>query len=154
MGNKNEGHVGSDNRRDYFRMSPKTSLCASMKIHTINGVAIDAHETRVCIENISAGGMAFTTNLNLPLGVDYTLKIETKLMNQVFELESVVVRAITTERYGLYEYGVTFVADGATRNRLTRVINMMEVLARSSVTVYESCRKCDQRIEKGCFRGI
>lgn len=151
---KNEGHVGSENRRDYYRMVPGRSLCARMRIHTINGTLIDGHETRVCVENVSAGGMAFTTNLKLPLEVSYTLLIDVTLMGKSFRLESVVVRSDSEERYGLYTYGVTFVTDSQVRKSLLGVINRMDVLAKRTGEVYKSCSVCDQRIEKGCFRGL
>lgn len=151
---KKVAHMGDENRRNYFRMVPGRSLCARMRIHTINGLAIDGHETRVCVENVSAGGMAFTTNLKLPLEVSYTLMIEVTLMGTMFRLESVVVRSDVEERYGLYTYGVTFVTTDAVRTSLLGVINRMDVLAKRTGDVYKACSLCDQRIEKGCFRGL
>lgn len=102
------------NRRNYHRVRfTNRNLCAFLRIYSVDGNILrdGMKRTRVCVENISAGGMAFVTSLNFPIEMDYTIILDFTLLGEEFSIESVIVRKREYEKYGLFEYGASFVMD-------------------------------------------
>lgn len=129
----------SINRRGFYRFYPSRDIGVLMRIFSIDGLKLDSKSTEVCMDNISAGGMAFLTELDLPMHTNYTLELEFMILEKTFKLESVVVRKDTEKSYKYKEYGVTFVCSDKVRRELVQVINQLSVYARKFKVDYSSC---------------
>jgi c-di-GMP-binding flagellar brake protein YcgR len=118
-----------ENRRKYFRHYFKTPLCSEMRILKVGEKLVNSKKTFVCIKNISAGGLLFETNLEIPVRTDVTFEFSMTICHNELILYGIVKRRHDLENR-LYQYGVEFLLNNQKRISLLSIINEMSVKLR------------------------
>lgn len=106
--------------RQFIRLKPEV-LVSFMYIVQIKGIQMKSKHKPVLIDDISPGGVKFTTDLSLPVGEQVILGFHLHILNQWITLEGCVVWSRKFEN--LYEYGVKLRLDPAERIHLIKLLN-------------------------------
>lgn len=112
----------SENRREYYRINMQFPLCSGMTIISFKGKKVSLGHSKALIEDISIGGMRFTTNVEFPVQPDIILEFKTKIMNEVVKTNGVIV---WKQEIGenLYQYGLEFNISELERDHLSHTLN-------------------------------
>ncbi len=112
----------SENRREYYRINMQFPLCSGMTIISFKGKKVSLGHSKALIEDISIGGMRFTTNVEFPVQPDIILEFKTKIMNEVVKTNGVIV---WKQEIGenLYQYGLEFNISELERDHLSQMLN-------------------------------
>lgn len=110
-----------DNRREFFRVGFNQALNGKVSIYGGKFLPME-------IYNVSAGGLFFTSALDIPLRESIACSFE--IGDCAFLLEGSIVRKST--RIETSEYGVEFTADQATSSELFKQLNYYQIRQRKS----------------------
>lgn len=122
-----------DNRK-YFRMTPPDFLKADMTILSINNKKVNVGNTKVIIKDIGPGGLSFFSTIRLPVKKDIILEFNTELLEEKITVSGFLNNVVEVED-SLNEYGVEFIIDEKSRERLTSVLNRFQVKIRKDKTL-------------------
>lgn len=109
----------SDNRREFFRVRFNEAMNGKVSVYGGGFMPIE-------IYNISAGGLVFTSALNIPLKEHVSCSFE--VLDSAFLLDGSIVRKITGK--DLVEYGVAFSVDQGTSSELFKQLNYYQIRQR------------------------
>ncbi len=112
----------TENRREYYRINMQFPLCSGMTIISFKGKKVSLGQSKALIEDISIGGMRFTTNVEFPVQPDITLEFKTKIMNETIKTNGVIVWKQETGE-NLYQYGLEFNIGELERDHLSKTLN-------------------------------
>ncbi|KPU44716.1 PilZ domain protein [Oxobacter pfennigii] len=127
----------NNNRREYFRVTFPKSLCAKMSVFKIGNNVISSGSSNVCIGDMSAGGLKFFSNINLPANSNVILEFTIAMLNEIIVLRGYVVRKIE-EANGIREYGIKFSIDEDERAVLVNVLNKLSISIRRNISLGNS----------------
>ncbi|BAU26680.1 PilZ domain-containing protein [Aneurinibacillus soli] len=125
-------------KRQFFRLTLKNPLISDVTIIRVKENAIETGSANVLIEDISAGGLRFTSNVLLPVTPQIILEFETTILNQMVKFPGYIVWKKSSET-GLQEYGVQFTIDNEQFPNITSILHQLEVRLRRS-PLSPSCR--------------
>lgn len=110
-----------ENRRKYYRIKFDCPLTANMTIVKFKGKDVTLGASRAVIEDISLGGLKYTSNINLPIQKDMVIKFTTVIMGTEVQLVGSNVWKLEVD--GLFQYGFEFVLNEADRDKLAPILN-------------------------------
>lgn len=118
--------------RKFFRVEFTNLLEGDMTILAIDGNNVNLGYTKILIEDIGPGGLAFISNIRFPIKESMILQFKTELIGEEIK---VCGHPVWTEELqeDLYEYGIEFVFDENERTVLTRVLNQFQIKMRNNV---------------------
>ncbi len=94
-------------KRKQFRVNLVQTIVGTAKIISANNTKLDFKKIiNILILDLSAGGMRTEMKLNLPIELNFVLRIAFKFENVIYEVLAIIVRK--TEKQGIYEYGLKF----------------------------------------------
>lgn len=138
------------NKRNYFRIYFKTPLCASMTIALINNKPINTGKTRVCIEDISASGLRFISNVKMPISEGIILDFVTHIFNDVTQFSGYIVRRNEIEN-NIWEYGVQFLAVEKTSSEYLEILNKLNIKLKKKYNI-DDCSFCEKKSKRECLK--
>jgi len=109
----------SDNRREFFRVIFNQAMNGKVSIYGGDFLPI-------AIYNVSAGGLVFSSPLNIPLEESVTCSFE--LLDNSFLVQGSIVRKLTGT--DMVEYGVEFSVDQGTSTELFKQLNYYQIRQR------------------------
>jgi c-di-GMP-binding flagellar brake protein YcgR len=136
------------NRRQYFRHYFSIPLCTEMRIIKIGTKNVETKKTLICIKNISAGGLLFETNLNIPVRADVTFEFAMTVCHRKLILPGIFKRRHNLEQQQ-YQYGVEFLLSEQEKSNLVSMFNEMSVKLHK--TGNAGCSLCSTD-RKGCYK--
>lgn len=125
------------NQRHFFRIPLDPKPCGKISILKIKEDFIETKNREVCIEDISAGGVRFITDLDFPLVDDVVYSFEFELLDQVFVICGKLVRREEVD-IEVYEYGLRFLHFEKDTTTLVRTLNDFAVRQRRRQRTSES----------------
>ncbi|MGH2319140.1 PilZ domain-containing protein [Planococcus sp. SE5232] len=111
----------SENRREFFRVIFNKAVNGKISIYGTKFLPIE-------IYNVSAGGLVFSSPLNIGLGESVNCSFE--ILDSAFLLEGSIVRKSTGR--DMVEYGVEFSVDQGTSSELFKQLNYYQIRQRKS----------------------
>lgn len=130
-------YLDESQRREYFRVRLPHTICTNIYLQqVINGAVTSFSPSKVCIQNISAGGLCFRCKVELPILENFSTYFEFKLLGKQLKLAGNIVRHRKAGR--LHEYGVVFEMNEPEREKLIRHLNNLSILIRNGVKVYDT----------------
>lgn len=113
----------SKNRREFFRVMFHQGMDGKISIYGGNFLPIE-------IYNVSAGGLLFSSPLNIPL--EESVNCSWELLDSAFSLDGSIVRKSTgTDKV---EYGVEFSVDQGTFTELFQQLNYYQIRQRKGLS--------------------
>ena len=112
----------SENRREFFRVMFNQAMNGKVSIYGGNFLPIE-------IYNVSAGGLLFSSPINIPL--EESVNCSWELLDSAFLLEGSIVRKSTGTN--LVEYGVEFSVDQGTSTELFKQLNYYQIRQRKGL---------------------
>lgn len=100
-----------------------------MTILKLGGKSVQLGRTKVLIENISAGGIRFSSNIRLPNRADLLLGFEFELLGKAQNLQGHIVWLKEAEGT-LLQYGLEFKIKEKEQEDLTALLNHLQVKLR------------------------
>jgi EAL domain-containing protein (putative c-di-GMP-specific phosphodiesterase class I) len=134
-----------DNKRVHFRVELPESLCTEMTIALIKGRKVNIKSTKVCVRNISAGGLLFASGLMIPANKDIILGFEMEILGKTLSLQGNIVRTVIIHE-GAYEYGVQFIIDENTRSEILKLLFDIQVIIRRKMS-FSNTSICSHQCE-------
>lgn len=118
-------------RRKHNRLAFPIPLEADMRLLSVAGRSIELGVSKVLVENISADGLQFISNLKLPIRGDVIYQFETELLDESIKLNGRIVWKEETNE-DLMEYGIKFILDKEDQASLTVLLNSFMSLMKKS----------------------
>jgi c-di-GMP-binding flagellar brake protein YcgR len=118
------------NRRKFFRVQLEVPLCSDISIVKINDRPIDSSSTKICVSDLSAGGLLFNSNLNFPVDESILFEFHTKLLDVNLKVLGKIVRKQEWKE-GIFQYGVSFVIHDMEREPLIKLLNNLSIKLRN-----------------------
>ncbi|WP_138418596.1 EAL domain-containing protein [Aquibacillus sediminis] len=115
-----------ENKREYFRLSFEYPLGADMTVNRVAGKKVQMGSTEVLIEDISAGGLRFISNVKLPARKDWVLSFHTEVMEQSPTMYGHIVWQHELED-GIYRYGLMFTYEEKDKENMIQLVNKLQV---------------------------
>lgn len=114
------------NNREFFRVFFKKPISGKVLRKAMEPLDIE-------IENISAGGLAFTSPENVLVGE--ALECSFSILDAPFSLEGKIVRKAKVMDH--FEYGVSFTVDQGSSSELFKELNYYQIRLRKGTLVEE-----------------
>ncbi|MGC5327196.1 PilZ domain-containing protein [Brevibacillus sp. SYSU BS000544] len=133
-------------RRTYFRLQFNPPIQAEMTIVRVKGKTIETGIVSILIEDLSAGGLRFLSNLKIPATEHIILEFKLTLLGQYVKLLGYVVRNIPVSDE-IEAYGVAFTIDEEVHNLITRLLNVAALRQRKKMPLYQTAL-CETSIEE------
>ncbi|MDJ0331371.1 PilZ domain-containing protein [Planococcus sp. S3-L1] len=111
----------SENRREFFRVIFNQALNGKVSVYGGSFLPVEIYD-------VSAGGLVFSSVLNIPLGESVRCSFE--LVDSAFLIEGTVVRKATG--IDVVECGVEFSVDQGTSSELFKQLNHYQIRNRKS----------------------
>ncbi len=105
------------------------------------GKRVTTGTSKICIENISPGGIAFSSNLNLPTDSMLVYEVTFSILEKEYKFEMTVLRREQDE-YG-YRYGAKFYLDEVTQWDFIKELNRLAIFLKKQPTL-KSCSFCSE----------
>lgn len=121
MSKDGEGEM-SENRREFFRVSFNQALSGKVSVYGGSFLPIQIYD-------VSAGGLVFSSPLNLPIGESVCCSFE--LLEKDFLLEGAIVRKATG--VDVVECGVEFSVSQGASSELFKQLNYYQIRQRKSL---------------------
>lgn len=112
-------------KRKYYRINFTYTLEADLEILEANNKKIESGKTSILIEDISAGGLRFISNIKFPIGENITFGIKTILLGENLELYGRLVWE--NDEKDCYRYGLEFKIDDYKREHLIQLLNKVQI---------------------------
>ncbi|MCM3387850.1 EAL domain-containing protein [Ureibacillus chungkukjangi] len=108
-------------RRAFYRIELLFPLSSKMTLTTFQDRKVNLGKTEVIIDNISPGGLKFTSNMQLPVRSDVFYQFETMIVNSKIVVNGYIVWK-NESKDGFFEYGVKFSIDDNERDELLKIL--------------------------------
>ncbi|MCA1029567.1 EAL domain-containing protein [Bacillus timonensis] len=115
-----------ENRRKFFRLELPKPVSSTMTVAKIKNQSVEMGKTNILIENMSAGGIRFLSNIRLPVREDILLKFYAEIMGQNLNVKGHIVWKLEQES-GLYQYGVELDISEDEKEELVKTILKLEL---------------------------
>jgi c-di-GMP-binding flagellar brake protein YcgR len=115
------GSSKKPNKREFFRVYIEEPL--SINITKIGNVTLDLHE-RGTIQNISAGGLEFISNLDVQIKKGILVEVGFVILGNPFRLNGDLVRKLETKKET--RYGLKFIISDRGREELLEILFRVE----------------------------
>ena len=114
-------------KRDFYRHRFAIPLPAIMRVSRLNDKVINQDKTSIVyVSNISAGGLNFNSELDIPIRIGKIyLQFNLELENKTFVVEGLLVRRTEYASRNEISYGVEFEIDSALERELVVAINQI-----------------------------
>lgn len=114
------------NRRKFFRVEFTDYLEGDMKILEVQGMKLNLGSTPILIKDMSAEGLSFISDINIPTKKDIVFEFETNLFGETI---SVIGNSVWSKeiKKGIREYGVQLYTDENTKMDIIRILNKTQV---------------------------
>ncbi|HJV44490.1 MAG TPA: EAL domain-containing protein [Bacillota bacterium] len=129
--------VTIENRRQFFRVELSYPLEAEMTVLKVGGKPVKLGSSNVLIEDISSGGLRFSSNLKLPKLNGLLIGFVTDILGQTVQLSGYIVW-VKEMGSGILQYGIQFEIVERDRNDLTRLLNQLQIKLRQNY-VLKNC---------------
>ncbi|APM37816.1 PilZ domain-containing protein [Clostridium kluyveri] len=131
-----------NDRRRYFRIDLDTPLCTEMTIVEINSKKIKSGITNVCVSNIGAGGLSFTSPLDFPMGKEILFRFNTTIFKESIYFIGNIIRNKKIKD-DLYKYGVHFILDDQIETKYIRILNRLSIALKKNPknVEYSTCTR-------------
>ena len=125
--------INQINRRRYYRIECARPICSEITIVKVNNIPVNTGKTKVCIEDISIGGLKFVSKLILPVDPNIIVNFSLVVSDQEIILQGFIVRSseLTT---GIFQYGVKFLLQESEIKSVGKILNDLEYLKNRKVT--------------------
>lgn len=117
------------NNREFFRIQLKNALCSDLMVVKVKDKHVKTGKAKVLIDDISAGGLRFISDLKFPPNSNVILQFETEILGKVLLLYGYIVRNQEVEK-GIYGYGLKFVHDQKKCDFLIKLLNELAITLR------------------------
>lgn len=137
---------GEKNNRKLFRINLPLEMCGQITFLKVNGNEVKTGKTNICINNISAGGLSFSSKLSFPQK-NVIYKVFFKINNILYSYEA-EIRWINENTNGTFKYGLMFNLNEFEKEKLIPVMTGLSLNCKRTTTYcYESCnkKKCPNR---------
>lgn len=121
-------------RRQYSRFTFKYPIPAKVYVTKIGDKKVSVGYAKGLIENISAGGIRFISQLRLPVKSQLNFKFEFEIIKEKFYLDGALVYK-NEEKDNILAYGVRFEISDEERKRIENVINQLTVLTKLDIPI-------------------
>lgn len=111
-----------DDRRQYFRIHCPKPICSAMEIVKINHKEVKSGKKRVCIKDISEGGLCFLSTLKLPSVPGIEVEFQISVLEKILHVSGQLMWKKEVEK-DIFEYGVKFIQSGTKGEELRKVLN-------------------------------
>jgi len=111
----------SENRREFFRVTFNQALNGKVSVYGDKFLPVEIYD-------VSAGGLVFSSTLNIPLGESVRCSFE--ILDSPFMLEGSVVRKATG--VDVVECGVEFAVNQGASSELFKQLNYYQIRQRKS----------------------
>lgn len=113
------------NRRRYYRITCAHPICSEITIVKVNNFPVNTGKTKVCIEDISMGGLKFVSKLVLPVDPNVIVNFYIVVLDQEIMLQGFIVRR--SELTGdILQYGVKFLLEESDIKSFAKILNALE----------------------------
>ncbi|MRG87111.1 EAL domain-containing protein [Salinibacillus xinjiangensis] len=112
-------------KRHFYRISFQFPLIGSFTIDSIMGHKVDVGNTNILIEDISAGGLRFLSNIQLPVRTNFIIQVSTIIGSEQIEHHGNVVWHRDIED-GIHQYGVEFHIEEHEQEELLKLLNILQ----------------------------
>lgn len=119
------------NKREYFRIQLKNALCSDIKIVKVKDTHVNTAKAQVLIDDISAGGVRFLSNLKFLPTPNVILQLETEVLGITLQLHGYITRNNEIEK-GIYSYGLKFVHNQKSSDYLIKLLNELAISLRQN----------------------
>jgi hypothetical protein len=113
------------NKRKHDRISCTTPICSEVTIIKVNDKKVNTGKTKVCVEDISSGGLKFISSLDLPVNPNIMVSFETIILNQELLFKGIIVRKIEIKS-SIFQYGVKFVMEDDVVKANANILNDLD----------------------------
>jgi EAL domain-containing protein (putative c-di-GMP-specific phosphodiesterase class I) len=121
-----------ENKRDFFRIDFQYPLESKITVLKIGGKPVHLGSTNVLVEDISAGGLCFLSNIKLPKRNGLLLGIDTEILGERVHLSGYIVWVKEVES-GILQYGLELEIEEKNRENLTALLNKLQVKLRQKL---------------------
>ncbi len=129
-------YVGRE-RREHERIQFQHPLYAKLMIHSLGRREVHSEKfAPIYIQDISAGGLRFISDLDLPDERKILYLFETKILDQTLKLDGEILRKSEGESF--FEYGARFIIDKEEQESLLCLLNTLTVKLKES-PLLKSC---------------
>lgn len=129
-----------ENRRNVFRIKLAIDMCGEVFIYKLNENVIRTNLSKVCIVDISAGGVQFKSKLNFP-NKNISYKVLFEIYNVKYEIEC-ILKWKKENRNGTFNYGAMFCQTKDEQEKLIKIMTRLSVqIKRLDDGIYKYCRK-------------
>jgi hypothetical protein len=111
-------------QRKFHRYHLVNLIQARMSILSLNGQIILSNKAFIYIEDISASGLKFLSQLRFPVTSDMVIQIQFHLLNHDFTLNGKIVRKNKGPN-NQWEYGVHLLVDHTEQTMLSEIIDKL-----------------------------
>ncbi|WP_217589810.1 EAL domain-containing protein [Lentibacillus saliphilus] len=122
-------------RRAYFRFEFSECILASVSLKEFNKEKVNLGSTDILIENLSAGGIKFISDLRLPIHTAIKYMFHFTVLNEAFNLEGTLVWTLHAKG-DTYFYGCQFDITETERDRIVNLVNKMTAMTNLNEALY------------------
>ncbi len=137
-----------ENKRNYYRIYFDTPLCSTMTIALVNNKPVNMGKSKVCIKDISAGGLRFICNFEMPISSNVIIDFNTKILGQALQFSGFILRKNVIKE-NVWEYGVKFVAAEMTSSKYLDTLNKLAIKLNKNYSV--DCAFCSKEDKEKCL---
>ncbi|OIJ15193.1 hypothetical protein BKP35_04915 [Anaerobacillus arseniciselenatis] len=123
-------------KRRFFRVPFKTPIEGEMTVLQIGSKPLQLGFTKILIENIGAGGLCYSSHINLPVRKYLLLKVKFKVLGTDLALKAKISWSQSIE--GFYQYGIEFIMTEREKADLIYLLNQLQISLKRNPTPPES----------------
>jgi hypothetical protein len=135
-----------DNKRKHIRIKCNVPLCSEVTIIKVNNKKVNTGKTKVCVEDIGAGGLRFISSLDLPVNPNFIVSFETLILKQELLFNGIIVRKQEINN-GIFAYGAKFLMDDQDIKAFANVINDLDYVISKKIKNIDSNLCSKDRME-------
>ncbi|MBU8906289.1 EAL domain-containing protein [Desertibacillus haloalkaliphilus] len=121
----------TENRRKFYRINFDYPLCARMTIVKFKGQDVKLGNSKSLIEDLSLGGIRFTTQINLPVRSDVLLEFTTKILGEEVTVCGYIVWKHEANN-DLFQYGLQFITTEKEMDKFAPLFNKLSLNLKTS----------------------
>lgn len=111
-------------RRKHYRIELPKPIIGEMTITKIKDQYVNMGYSKILIQNISKGGLAFISQISLPLNEEITLKFSIRIGEDIITLPGLI--AWKKEEDDVYSYGIKFLFQRKEQEYLIRLLSQIK----------------------------
>lgn len=131
-----------ENRRQHERILFQYPLFAKLMFNYFGRKPVSTKKyAPIYIRDMSAGGLRFSSHLDLPIDKKILYLFETTLLDQTLKIDGELLRK--EENKTFFEYGVRFIIDKQEQDSLLVLLNTLTVKLKEN-PLLKSCSFCEK----------